>query len=491
MLQKDSSIIIGGAEFLKGQAQSPHVGFGAVRNLELLDVPGIAKIQWKTQSLYTPTALPIAIVKDPNFSGTGSRGYYYATEDGNIYNNGTLLGSGYSNVQDLAFFKDYLFITHGSVISLYGPVGSASAQFFGNWQTGLTSTYFKKIVPGQDNIVYITNGNTLAAVSSFVAGAPTVAPTASFSLTALTLPSGVYARTMTELGKYLAIGTQLGSSYADFEYGFGNIYYWDRSSTSFELPLQIQESGINQMLTDGNTLIVQAGVYGNFYRTNTVDFKKITQVQVSATRNATAKFYPNAIGKLANEIISGSSTLSDAFDGYTAHGIWSLKDDVSYIRNTISTGNVGATANLKIGAVLPLSQNGQKYYLIGWSDGSTYGVDEISSTAKYPSYRSYFESQFYEVGTARNPKTYEHMEITLARPLLANQSIRISYRKNLTDTYTIINTLDTTNTASGETSLLIKPLIAKARTLQLKVELSQTSSVTFDKNIELKEIRIS
>jgi hypothetical protein len=109
----------------------------------------------------------------------------------------------------------------------------------------------------------------------------------------------------------------------------------------------------------------------------------------------------------------------------------------------------------------------------------------------YSSYAAFFESELYQVGSRRNPKTYEHLEVALAKPLVSGQYVRVSYRKNLTDNYTVITTLDYSSTSVGKTTHLVKALIADAQFVQLKVELSQDASVVSTSNVHLREIRLS
>lgn len=492
-LQKDGSIQINGSDFLKGQAASPHTGLATVRNLELIETPGVAKIQKKTASYRTVSGLPVAMVKYGGYE-------FVLTENGYFYKDGVevdaTLRTYSGNFSDAKAYKDYIIVTGNAYTHIYGPVSSASAQFFHAWNPGggtisFTQGYRHQIVIGQDNIVYITNGNTIGALSSFVAGAPTVAPTATWNSAALTLQDGHYGRSMIELGKSLAIGSQGGSSSSDFNYGIGTVFFWDRSSTSFGLPNQLQESGVHQMVSLGGELIAHAGIYGNLYRINPSSTGFLKKIPYNIDANATINAYPNAIAKIGNEVVVGTSTLSDAYPTVSTHGVWSVLNGNAYLRNTISSGNIGTNVPLSIGCLFPLGTSTvEKNVYIGWKDGTSYGLDGLYANP-YPSYAAFFESELYQVGSRRNPKTYEYLEVALARPLISGQYVRVSYRKNLTDDYTVITTLDYTTTSVGKTTHLVKALIADAQFVQLKVELSQDASVASTSNVQLREIRLS
>lgn len=489
MLQKDGSITINGSDFLKGQAASPHTGLATVRNLELFETPGVAKIQKKTASYRTVSGLPVAMVKYGGYE-------FVLTENGYFYKDGVevdaTLRTYSGNFSDAKAYKDYIIVTGNAYVHIYGPVSSASAQFFHAWNPGggtisFTQGYRHQVVIGQDNIVYITNGNTIGALSSFVAGAPTVAPTATWNSAALTLQDGHYGRCMIELGKYLAIGSQ-GSNVG---YGTGTVFFWDRSSTSFGLPNQLQEAGVHQMVSLGGELIAHAGNFGNLYRINPSSTTFLKKIPFNIDNNATVTAYPNAIAKIGNEVVIGTTTESDTYPSKSTHGVWSVLNGNAYLRNTISSGNIGTSAPMKIGCLYPLAlPTVEKNVFIGWQDGSNYGLDNLN-IKPYPSYAAFFESELYQVGSRRNPKTYEHLEVALAKPLISGQYVRVSYRKNLTDDYTVIATLDYSTTSAGKSTHLVKALISDVQFVQLKVELSQDTSVSDLQNVQLREIRLT
>lgn len=493
MPKEDGTIQINGSDFLKGQAPSPHTGLATVRNLELFEIPGIAKIQKSTTSHRTVSGIPVSILKYGGYE-------FVLTENGYFYKDGVevdaTLRTYSGNFSDAKAYKDYIIVTGNAYTHIYGPVSSGAAQFFHAWNPGggtisFTQSYRHQIVVGQDNIVYFTNGNTIGSLSSFVAGAPGVAPTATWNSAALTLQDGHYARCMIELGKYLAIGSQGGSSSADFLYGVGNVFFWDRSSTSFGLPSQLYENGVHQMISLGSELIAHAGSYGNLYRVTPSSSSFYKKIPFNVDGNATITAYPNAIAKVGNEVLVGTTTASDGYPSVTTHGVWSVLNGNAYLRNVISSGNIGTNNPLYIGCIVPYTNSAvEKNFFTGWRDGNSYGLDEISSYP-YSNYTAFLESELYQVGTRRNPKTYEHLEVALAKPLVSGQYVRVSYRKNLTDNYTVIATLDYSSTSVGKTTHLVKALIADAQFIQLKVELSQDNGTSTLKNVQLREIRLS
>lgn len=486
MLQKDGTIVLN--NFQQGQAESPYLGYAKMQCVDLLNTTGVAKIQPRTSQLFNTNGLPLAIVRD-NYGNT-----YIGTDNGYLYQyNGTgltTIQSGLGRVNDLLIFKDYLLIFRDSVIDCYGLLNSAPT-YFSNWKTGLTSGYYHKAIADPDNDIFIANAGYVAKITGFTAGAPTVAPTATLTATEKTMPDGHFARTLAMKGIFLAIGTQIGGSYVSASQGKCAVYFWDRGSTLFEDNfLQFNEIGVNQILNIGNSLIIHAGVYGNIYESNGVSIGKPKKINFNTDSNATTLPYPNAIAQLGQEILVGTSTNSDSFPTITTHGVWAINNGASSLRNIISTDNVGASLSLKIGSILPVDTGVTRGLYIGWGDGTTYGVDEIDNRL-YDEYQTIIDSQIYHVGEYLNKKPYNQLEITIGEALVATQTIRVSYRTNLTDAFTVLGTYTTSNTDSGQVSIFDPTIsIVDAVLLQVRVELKQSTSSVYLDNISLMEVRL-
>lgn len=416
----------------------------------------------------------------------------------------------------------YLLISRQTDVAIWGPLNSGGASLFSGWNGGKTSPVFasgyaKPIIVGQDNIVYIGNGNSVASFSlgdinigsKFHAQADGTPPTLdnSISSNAFTLSQGHYVRCMAELGKWLMVGSQGGANFYDsVNIKQARIFPWDRSSTTFNLPVILKENGINSMLQLGNQLYINAGSRGRVYVTDSTNYQQIKRIPFTPNRQfGTTLFqYPNSFEHHNGELLCGVSYGSDAYPSKSLMGVYSMfltpveigNSQIQYpivMRNSPSSGGTGATQALKIGAVYSTS-NDQLY--IGWQDGSTYGVD-ILAYPVYTNFTAFIESQFYTVGSVLNKRTFKTMEISLTNPLITGQQIRISYRANLNDAWTIIrdingnkNYFDSTNFGANNT--FISPAnLASLIKLQIKIELTQPSNTAFGNNIELEYVSFS
>ena len=154
-MYKDGVVTI--SDFQKGQARHPIYGFGLLRNIEIFENPGIAKLKNRlaTRTSISPTAVPLAEVYDQYgniYTLTGETG------TGTCYKNGTSIQGSLNNAWDLAIYKDYLWVRNANVMHAYGPLNN-SPQWFSNVGTGYDSNYRGALLVGQDDYLYTGNGN--------------------------------------------------------------------------------------------------------------------------------------------------------------------------------------------------------------------------------------------------------------------------------------------------------------------------------------------
>lgn len=489
-MYKDGKLTI--TDFVKAQGQSPFVGFGVVRNCEVFDNPGIAKIAKNPGSVTGYSGIEAFPVKRL----TASNGDEYLLTSSilstpgvsSLYRNQTLLTTFTGNpvAYDMIEYKGYILVTLDGNIFAY-QLSSGRKCF--NWKTGLSTGYYMKILVGQDDIVYITNGNTIASLSSFVAGTVASDPTATLNASALDLPDGQYAVTMVELGNLLLIGTQGGSNWSQRIYQrVANVYPWDRTSASFRIPVQIQEAGVHAMLQVNNVVYVCAGGAGSIYVTDGTSYRKIGRIPWTDDRTLRdyISYLPNAIStNINNNLLIGASKSSGDVDQI---GVFEMEISEGYpvcLKQTISTGNFGNTVSI---GFISTGAQGETY--IGWADGASFGVDQVGVFA-YTGFKAVIESPLYRVGTSDAKKTFQHGEYLVAKPLTTSHQIRISYRKNLQDDYTVLGTF-TYSSDGSVVSRQFKASIDSAELVQVRIELDQDdfSSPAPEWDLELIGIRL-
>ena len=120
----------------------------------------------------------------------------------------------------------------------------------------------------------------------------------------------------------------------------------------------------------------------------------------------------------------------------------------------------------------------------------TYGIDKTNNASYSTSYTAYFISPLYVVGTSDQLRKFTEVEINLARPLRANEGIKLSYRNDLTDSFTDFLTFDyaTYSAELSHTTILSTPTfkIADCELFQLKCSITGTTTSPEIRSITLR-----
>ena len=432
--------------FSKGIASTPQEGFQELRNIDIVSDIGVAKIGLKAVDVSggTVTATPLWFVNNPAstyyeiYALDSNQTVYKTIDAGNgwtkITGNGS--GAGYG----IAVWKNYLFVMRDVKIDVYGPLNGVASWTL-DWQTiDTTGDAFHPALVGQDDILYIGCGRYLASIAetSGLTFAPGTASTYNFNSRALDLAANYKIRALTELGRYLMIGTYMGTYiYAGPQ--IADIFPWDRTSPSFEQPIRIKEKGIHALTTIQNRMYIFAGVHGRCFisdGSNVDELFRVPENLLTLTSGSYYEVYPGAITFHEGRLLFGFTKSDDSTSDF-AH-VWSydLKTGALAIENTNSTVTNANFAAQKVGAIF---STGRKQYIFGWKgDSSDYGIDQISTALRCVDYTARIRLPYI---TAPDTALAE-IEIEFTKPLLANQGVRLSYRTDLNASFTTIDTID-------------------------------------------------
>lgn len=488
------------SNFQKGQADSAYLGFDTMRNINITAMPGVAMVSQKAELQYSTSGIPVGRLYD----STGDTWVLCDTGSTSILlKNGVYYTDVVGQARDIIEYKDYVIISAGSALHCVKVGGGSS--YFSNWITGFdANSYLKMIVSKSDTFLYITNGVNIKRVSNFAHVSPSVAPTYTLDTSAI-LPFGYYAVTMTELGSKLMVGTQttsrfetrtLSTSAVIFPYRIGS------SSTNFEDPVTITNANcIHQMITSNNIVYFTAGNKGNVYITNGVTYSKVVTIPFNnrPSPGVSVDFYPNAIKvDTYGNLIIGTSNIYTGRKGDTQYGIYEVnlgtgKYEIN-LKNTISNGLYSGTQGT-FGIGFIDVANTDTYYW-GWrtttgGGTSTYGVD-YTNVNKCTGYTSVIETQLFVVGNKLTPKRFENIEFTFGIPLTLDQGIKAYYRTDTISDWNLLGTWDFA-TYGGQTSIRDTAYIPATPTLQIRLELNCTSSISLPyylENIELLSVTI-
>jgi hypothetical protein len=474
-----------------GIAESPHVGMGMLRNVDIYSTPGVLKINYKTQkeSGTTVTGLVKWMTSNPVNSDIYALDaddvVYKSTDDGDTWAvvAGNTKTSSAGN--GALIWKNYLLVARNTALDAYGPLDGVAA-WTSNFVSMTSDDKYHPMLHGQDDIVYIGAGRYVHSLEE-VSGStfdPTSGATFTSSGQALDLPSNYRIKTLSELGQWLEVGTWQGT--AIFERQVADVFPWDRSAPSFRLPLTLKENGINQSITDGTQLIVVAGTENTIYKTDGSSVEQVNRLRfINTSGGVYLEPLPGAIMKHQGRVFFGVSHGTGGASGGSPMGVYSLQDKTLVFENEISTGNDGSTNTVKIGALYSASKD---TYLIGWQDNTSgsavYGIDRVVNDGYYTLYAAYIESPFFKVGTDLEKRTFQQIYIELDRELAAGQGIRVKARSDLNDAWTTVATFDFATFGAIASRQFDYSFTTES--IEFKVELTSSGSNT----PALREVRV-
>lgn len=433
---------------------------------------------------HTITPTPVGtinwIVKDPSGNGTGgTSGTYYALDSnqrvwrgiasnvslvllkGNTLTNG--VGSGMVLHNFGSATTNYLFVFRPAaidVIDVFDATAVNAESWTNGWQTLNTtsaSSNSHHAIVGQDDIIYFCDSQFVGSIkeASGQVFAPGTGSTYVFNSTALDLPSQEVAQSLEELGANLLIG---GNT-------FNKIYPWDRISPSFSLPIHVPEKGIKFLKNIGNEIFILAGVKGNIYSTFGVFVKHVKKIPDHLVNNATAlTASPVTWGSVA--ALNGSLIFGLSGQTSANNGLYRLFPDGRLsIETTPSTGAANVTA----------IHSDTEYFYFGYSGGA-----DFVATSRYTNFQTILQSPIYRLGGIFKKETYTKVEVQTATPATSG-SIRVSYRKNRTGSFTTIDTFTADSSAMSFSNSMVG--ITDIENLQIQIEMHG--------NFELLEVRLT
>lgn len=468
-----------------GIAQSPHIGFGDVRQLNIDSIPGIAKLNtiMVKKSGTTVDAQITWFARDPdtpaNIGALDSNGVFYkSTDSGGTWSEvSDRDGSG----QGLIIKWGYAFICETTTIDV---IKMSDDTITNNWKTIDSDALWHPMIHSKnDGKIYGGAGKYIFSIeeNSGQTFDPATSTTYTFTQQALDLPDGYRIKCLAELGNNLMIGTWQGSAVNQIR--IADIFPWDRSSTSFSQPISLDEFGVHALLNTGNVLTVLAGIEGVIYRCDGVNAYPVARLPQDLSGGKYIEFYPGAIMNYKRKVFFGVSWTSSAISGMGVYSIRnSSKGTILNLEHVPSTGNDGTTNAMVIGALLPITHD---TFLMGWRDNTTYGIDLSSATSyAYSSdYSGYFDSPLYEVGNEKNKWKPGEAELHLGRPLRTGEGIQIKYRVSLADSFTTVKTMAYADNGIGAIISKVIPIhipddIKQAEHVQFRVALLGTATTS-------------
>lgn len=488
-MDKNGNIIIGASDFLQGIGDSPYTGLGAMNNLDIYSKKGVLRIAYALEKESSTTIVEnVKYLKiNPNSGivyGLDADEQVYQRTVGGVWS--TIAGNSSNADNGLEIWNDYLFTVDSGTdqsLSVYGPL-SGSPSWDTNWEdikTGETANHSPSIV-SQSGDMWFGTERWLAQITE-VSGQtfdPGNGSTYTVSEDVFIGVDGYNIRAIEDDGYSLILGTTFGDDKTR-----ADILTWNPEKSGTTAAFADQRiptggDGVQQLTLLGSTVIATTGENGDVVATNLSQVEGLKEINsLTTSPDIKLNIQPDAISNHNNGVMMGlGKRLNGMTDQpvvwYYRGGVWT-SFDVSIGQN--DTGTV-------IGSILSISDS---QYLVSWEDvaGATFGVDVLSEDTRYQNYTAYFESKFYPVGRHLREETFQHLGFKLAKPLQADQGVRIKYRKSIDAAWTTIGTWDFDTYGAIEAYEDKAGMITNLTNVQLRVELTTGTS---DTTPELMEV---
>ena len=421
----------------------------------------------------THTASTITL-DTPLYGTVASNGdKYIADGDGNCWTVESqaefLVGNEENDTDGLVVWKDFLFHFNGTGIDV---LNLSTRTWTNSWKTITSSTLHNRAIVGRDDRVYFCNKHTIGSLLEVEGETfdPADTDTYTYNASALEIPDSDDTKWIAELGSNLMIATNRG-----------RIYPWDRTSESFDAPLQMTED-IDVMIDSNNLLYVAGGTKGNIYVTDGTSVKKVAQLPNYLNDTA---IYFNDVTKTSSEIVFAVENRE--IDGSAFGGVWSLdiNTNILFLKNLVSGDDGYEDSSINV----ILSANTSDSFYVGHGYQEDAMIDIYASTRYYESYETYITSQYYTVGTKLFPRTFQTLEVEFTENLGSTDGFKVYYRVNLSDDWTQI--CAETGDATKTTKLFEYPMpTASVENIQFKITMKALNSAN-SVHTPLKEIRIT
>jgi hypothetical protein len=366
----------------------------------------------------------------------------------------------------------------GGDITLYGKIGGAmnSTQLINYWGTFLVPSF--PLVATDDTIYFVNFINNRYYIGYIREAAgktfdPLDATTYVINGQALDLPIGARVTGLVEYGANLMISTTENK-----------IYSWDRVSPSFNSPIITSEPNIRSMVVLNNVLYFSAGNKMKIYATIGSSTKFIRALP---DRFSTLSGNENGYNYI-RKIITHQGKLLFLAISDVAYGVWSLDVETGVlVMETVLNQSYAS----RHGTAYIASRNNTDYYFSSnLINATTLGNSVAWHSLSYPtSYTAYLETPFYEVGQYNNLRTFQQLEIKLAKPLIAGEGVRVDSRTNLTDSFQTIVTFEYNAYADNQSRNF--PFTASQQQgefIQFRVYLKGSTTGTYGSTPSLKNI---
>lgn len=442
----------------------------------------------------TITSAPMFLVTNPKDTNV----YIYAY-DGKVFvmdvnqDMGTTLNSGTALTSSTAngaiYYNNYIYFAKNTDVCRYGPLSDTPTLDEDFWtsapmsKTALANTTYPAIkglkIPNHPMHVHRANsriyfGDVSSSNVGILSMINTVKGTYEGDTNSTVVPSaynvldfyyGWWPTCIESLGNELAIGLIEGVS-TGVKQGNAKVAFWDTlaSSTSYSRLVELPDPLVTAMKVVNGQLYVFSGSASGGMRVQRYlggeSFEEVAYLDDQ---------YPPfqaAVDSQQNRIVwGGTTTLPVASVSVFAIGAKSRNMNMG-VHNILKTTSAGANGNVT--SLKYVQQGASKQPIVGWSDDSAKGIDELSTTYG----TSVWRSEMFRIG-----KTFQlpYVRIPLAAAVAANMTITVKVYTDDGSASTTIGTINSTNYTEGNRYITFHPTVNGKNNFYLELTWSGTA----------------
>ena len=324
------------------------------------------------------------------------------------------------------------------------PAATWTTEVAHDWQTTLTAADWHTMLIACGALM-ICNDKYLALVDY----------SGVFNATALNLYPGNIAKCLDEDGFYVIAGlVDAGNA----EKGY--LLTWQTSALNWIKKKKIASKGVNALITT-ELMLAQCGIDGEVYFSDMVSRVPIFSFPDKGFA------LPGGVCDRKGLAMFGISGNSSAKCGIYSYG--RNKKNSPLLLNLDYVGSPGKITTIEYGAIEVV--NGT--LLVAWKDGSTYGVDALSTTVKS---NGVYEGLEWDGGWPMMKKTFGKVKIVM-EPLAASCSIVFKYKINGASSWSTAKTTDGASSFSTENGVrALFNIDEEGEVIELRVELTSNSN---------------
>lgn len=438
--------------------------------------------------------------------------YKWMLITGNTLTNGS--GNG------IAVWQNYLIVFRDTTTDTFGPLNSMStAVWINGWQALRASVagVIHKTFVASNNILYYTDfvANTgglrnqgwigslsLTSTIVFTPSDTNLTGSYNFNSAALDFPDNEQPVALSELNGNLIIGVNMsGTNTAG---STSKLYYWDTVSASFNNPLIVPEAPIYEIVNANNIIYVFCGWRGRVYKTNLATITEAFKIpdHMYYPGNTTTGYEGLPLFGNVSQSINGSSykmtfapqarvtrkKIMFCVNLYGSTALWSydtqsglLQIDAKPINGygSTSTDSPQLYGVEIISAQVSTTNLGTEILFFGlyYNAGTTtYTIEQYNpitqnSSYNFTTYNGSIITDYMNVGSANNLKTFQQLEYSLDRKMITGSGLKIYYRYNIGDSWTLLSTEDYATYGAINGRVIDFPTVG-TEWIQIKVELN-------------------